>query len=76
VAFSAPLAEWSEPLPSGGGFRSVRVSERFEAKPPPPLEEARELVDHALRSARTEAAIRDALAKLRAQYELPTGEAQ
>jgi hypothetical protein len=74
AAFSAPLREWTEPLASDGGFRIVRVRERLPAKPAPPLAGNEDRVERALRSARTEAAIREGVAKLRRQYQLPAEE--
>jgi parvulin-like peptidyl-prolyl isomerase len=70
AVFALAPGAWSAPLESTYGFHRVWVSERVPARESP-LAVVRGEVRESLLAARGEAAVRAALADLRARYELP-----
>lgn len=67
AAFTAPVGEWSGPVASPSGQHLIRIEQREPARTPA-LATVRNQVRELLRRERADAAVREALAALRATY--------
>ena len=67
AAFTAPVGEWSGPVVAPSGLHRFRVEQREPARAPA-LATVRNQVRELVRRERADAAVRDALAALRARY--------